>query len=145
MDYQENDRARAERATDGFIKIMTLKGGKVLGATIVATGTYPDMGLGDCPENQDRSYRFLDRGLPDAWRNRQTGRRVILHGQVIQPAYAQNRPLPHLLRVSCAPQVMLADIYLSTDIHSRWVARTASQQRVSLASVALRALSFISE
>ena len=33
--YQENDRARAERATDGFIKIMTLKGGKVLGATIV--------------------------------------------------------------------------------------------------------------
>ena len=33
--YQENDRARAERATDGFIKIMALKNGKVLGATIV--------------------------------------------------------------------------------------------------------------
>ncbi|WP_193173940.1 dihydrolipoyl dehydrogenase family protein [Nisaea nitritireducens] len=33
--YQENDRARAERVTDGFIKVMTLKNGKVLGATIV--------------------------------------------------------------------------------------------------------------
>lgn len=33
--YQENDRARAERATDGFIKVMTLKNGRVLGATIV--------------------------------------------------------------------------------------------------------------
>lgn len=33
--YQENDRARAERATEGFIKVMTLKNGKVLGATIV--------------------------------------------------------------------------------------------------------------
>ena len=33
--YQENDRARAERATDGFIKLMVLKNGRVLGATIV--------------------------------------------------------------------------------------------------------------
>lgn len=33
--YQENDRARAERATDGFIKVMVLKNGRVLGATIV--------------------------------------------------------------------------------------------------------------
>ncbi len=36
--YQENDRARAERTTDGFIKVMTLKNGKVLGATIVGKG-----------------------------------------------------------------------------------------------------------
>lgn len=36
--YQENDRARAERVTDGFIKVMVLKNGKVLGATIVGKG-----------------------------------------------------------------------------------------------------------
>ncbi|WP_420403144.1 dihydrolipoyl dehydrogenase family protein [Nisaea sp.] len=33
--YQENDRARAERATAGFIKVVALKNGRVLGATIV--------------------------------------------------------------------------------------------------------------
>ncbi|UUX51994.1 FAD-dependent oxidoreductase [Nisaea acidiphila] len=33
--YQENDRARAERATEGFIKVIALKNGRVLGATIV--------------------------------------------------------------------------------------------------------------
>jgi len=31
----ENDRAQAERATEGFIKVVTAKGGKILGATIV--------------------------------------------------------------------------------------------------------------
>lgn len=34
-DYRENDRARAERATDGFIKIVADRKGRVLGATIV--------------------------------------------------------------------------------------------------------------
>ncbi|MBO6562148.1 MAG: FAD-dependent oxidoreductase [Nisaea sp.] len=33
--YQENDRARAERATEGFIKLIVLKNGRVIGATIV--------------------------------------------------------------------------------------------------------------
>ena len=32
----ENDRAQAERATEGFIKVVTGKGGRILGATIVA-------------------------------------------------------------------------------------------------------------
>lgn len=32
--YSENDRAQAERATDGFIKVITAKSGKILGATI---------------------------------------------------------------------------------------------------------------
>ncbi len=34
FDYAENDRARAERETDGFIKVMTVKG-RPIGATIV--------------------------------------------------------------------------------------------------------------
>jgi pyruvate/2-oxoglutarate dehydrogenase complex dihydrolipoamide dehydrogenase (E3) component len=33
--YEENDRARAERATEGFIKLIVLKNGRVIGATIV--------------------------------------------------------------------------------------------------------------
>jgi len=33
--YAENDRAQAERATDGFVKVITTKSGKVLGASIV--------------------------------------------------------------------------------------------------------------
>ncbi|MCH9764816.1 MAG: FAD-dependent oxidoreductase [Alphaproteobacteria bacterium] len=33
--YHENDRAQAERATHGHIKVITGKGGKILGATIV--------------------------------------------------------------------------------------------------------------
>lgn len=32
----ENDRAQAERRTEGFIKLILASGGKVLGATIVA-------------------------------------------------------------------------------------------------------------
>ncbi|HYW60219.1 MAG TPA: dihydrolipoamide dehydrogenase, partial [Xanthobacteraceae bacterium] len=33
--YHENDRAQAERATDGHIKVITTSRGRVLGATIV--------------------------------------------------------------------------------------------------------------
>ena len=33
--YSENDRAQAERATDGFVKVITTKRGKVLGASMV--------------------------------------------------------------------------------------------------------------
>jgi pyruvate/2-oxoglutarate dehydrogenase complex dihydrolipoamide dehydrogenase (E3) component len=33
--YVENDRAQAERKTNGFIKVITTKKGKILGATIV--------------------------------------------------------------------------------------------------------------
>lgn len=33
--YQENDRAQAERATQGFIKVMTTKRGRIVGASIV--------------------------------------------------------------------------------------------------------------
>ena len=36
----ENDRAQTEKATDGLVKIVTDKGGRILGATIVA----PDAG-----------------------------------------------------------------------------------------------------
>ncbi len=35
FDYADNDRARAERATNGFIKVITKPNGHVLGATIV--------------------------------------------------------------------------------------------------------------
>ena len=35
FDYQENDRARAERVTHGFVKVSLGKGGKILGASIV--------------------------------------------------------------------------------------------------------------
>ncbi len=33
--FEDNDRARAERATDGFIKVVVGRNGRVLGATIV--------------------------------------------------------------------------------------------------------------
>ena len=33
--YAENDRARAERQTDGFIKVVTRRNGRILGASIV--------------------------------------------------------------------------------------------------------------
>jgi pyruvate/2-oxoglutarate dehydrogenase complex dihydrolipoamide dehydrogenase (E3) component len=33
--YHENDRAQAERATNGHIKVVTTRGGRILGATIV--------------------------------------------------------------------------------------------------------------
>lgn len=36
--FEENDRARAERRTDGLLKLVTAKNGKVLGATIVGQG-----------------------------------------------------------------------------------------------------------
>lgn len=35
FDYAENDRARAERLTDGHVKVVVLKNGKILGAGIV--------------------------------------------------------------------------------------------------------------
>ena len=33
--FAENDRARAERATEGFVKVVTGKRGRILGATLV--------------------------------------------------------------------------------------------------------------
>lgn len=36
--YLENDRSRAERRTDGLIKLITLKNGKILGCTILGPG-----------------------------------------------------------------------------------------------------------
>jgi pyruvate/2-oxoglutarate dehydrogenase complex dihydrolipoamide dehydrogenase (E3) component len=36
--YHENDRAQAERETKGYIKVVTTKRGRILGATIVGTG-----------------------------------------------------------------------------------------------------------
>ncbi len=33
--YNENDRAQAERVTDGFLKVITTRGGRILGASIV--------------------------------------------------------------------------------------------------------------
>ena len=33
--YHENDRAQAERETDGHIKVITSRSGRILGATIV--------------------------------------------------------------------------------------------------------------
>ena len=36
--YHENDRAQAERETHGHIKVVTAKGGRILGATIVGVG-----------------------------------------------------------------------------------------------------------
>src|SRR5262249_35824415 len=35
--YHENDRAQAERETQGHIKVVTAKNGRILGATIVGT------------------------------------------------------------------------------------------------------------
>ena len=36
--FDENDRARAEKRTDGFLKVVTTKSGKILGASIVGKG-----------------------------------------------------------------------------------------------------------
>lgn len=36
--FRDNDRAQTERATEGFLKVMTTKRGRVLGATIVGQG-----------------------------------------------------------------------------------------------------------
>ena len=36
--YLENDRARAERRTDGLIKLITLRNGRILGCTILGPG-----------------------------------------------------------------------------------------------------------
>ena len=36
--FHENDRAQAERATDGHIKVITTRNGRILGATIVGAG-----------------------------------------------------------------------------------------------------------
>jgi pyruvate/2-oxoglutarate dehydrogenase complex dihydrolipoamide dehydrogenase (E3) component len=36
--FHENDRAQAERATNGHIKVITTRNGRILGATIVGTG-----------------------------------------------------------------------------------------------------------
>ncbi|NWG91077.1 MAG: FAD-dependent oxidoreductase [Parvularculaceae bacterium] len=41
----ENDRAQAERATDGFLKVVTRKNGTVLGATIVSDDAGEQIGL----------------------------------------------------------------------------------------------------
>jgi pyruvate/2-oxoglutarate dehydrogenase complex dihydrolipoamide dehydrogenase (E3) component len=41
----ENDRAQAERATDGFLKVVTRKNGAVLGATIVSDDAGEQIGL----------------------------------------------------------------------------------------------------
>ncbi|MEM9169470.1 MAG: FAD-dependent oxidoreductase [Pseudomonadota bacterium] len=38
FDYAENDRARAERRTEGFVKIITRKNGAILGAVVVGAG-----------------------------------------------------------------------------------------------------------
>jgi pyruvate/2-oxoglutarate dehydrogenase complex dihydrolipoamide dehydrogenase (E3) component len=37
-DFDDNDRAQTERATEGFCKLIIGKGGKILGATIVGEG-----------------------------------------------------------------------------------------------------------
>jgi pyruvate/2-oxoglutarate dehydrogenase complex dihydrolipoamide dehydrogenase (E3) component len=41
----ENDRAQAERATEGFLKVVTRKNGAVLGATIVSDDAGEQIGL----------------------------------------------------------------------------------------------------
>lgn len=44
-DYAENDRARAERATEGFVKVMVGPRGRILGATIVGAQAGELIGL----------------------------------------------------------------------------------------------------
>ena len=43
--FEENDRARATRETEGFIKAVVGKGGRILGATIVGEGAGEEIGL----------------------------------------------------------------------------------------------------
>lgn len=44
-DFANNDRAQAERATEGFIKVFLAKNGRILGATIVGEGAGDEIGL----------------------------------------------------------------------------------------------------
>ena len=44
-DFSENDRAQSERRTDGFMKVMTAKNGRVLGASIVGSGAGEMIGI----------------------------------------------------------------------------------------------------
>ncbi|MCB2112823.1 MAG: FAD-dependent oxidoreductase [Parvularculaceae bacterium] len=44
-DFADNDRARAERQTDGFLKAVIAENGRILGATIVGEGAGEEIGL----------------------------------------------------------------------------------------------------
>ena len=83
----ENDRAQAERRTEGLVKLVTTRRGRVLGAGILAPHAGEMIGLwtlGDRPAHAAVGAGRADRALSDAGRGRQAGRRNVLYGAAVR-------------------------------------------------------------
>ena len=79
--YHENDRAQAERATDGHIKVVTDKKGRILGATIVGVHAGELIQMWSLAISQGlkiKAMTGLDLALSDARRDQQAGRLPLL-------------------------------------------------------------------
>ena len=85
--FEENDRAQAERETEGFIKVVTSKRGRILGATIVgshAGDLLMPWIMAVTAETEDQRHRQSDRALSDRQRGFQKGSRQLLHRRSVQ-------------------------------------------------------------
>ena len=94
--FAENDRAQAERETDGFVKVIITPKGRVLARRSLARmlGAYSNLGLGHHAEDQDWGHRIDDRALSDTGRGQQAGRRQLVYAKAVQRADPEDRSIP---------------------------------------------------
>ena len=101
--YHENDRAQTERATEGFIKVVTNARGKILGASIVGehAGELIQMwSLAVIARPRHQGHDAMDLALSDLFRDQQArGLRILCHGSR-QPAGPQGGGLAGQARMS---------------------------------------------
>ena len=101
---EANDRAQAERRTEGLVKAVIGKGGRVLGATIVAPGA-GELILPWVLAVEQRmkvGASSLCRGpVPDPFGGDEAGRRPVLRAAAVQPLHQARRPLPRPVRLTC--------------------------------------------
>ena len=86
--YHENDRAQTERATEGFIKVVTDAKGKILGASIVGehAGELIQMwSLGRIARARHQGHDAMDFALSDVFRDQQAGGLRLLCDRRGQP------------------------------------------------------------
>ena len=86
--FQDNDRARTERRTEGLIKVVTGRRGRILGASIVgahAGELILPWVLAIRQKLEDRRDGRADRALSDARRGQQASGRQLLRAQAVRP------------------------------------------------------------
>ena len=88
--FEENDRAIAEGATAGLVKVVATKRGRVLGASIVgkhAGELIPAVGARGAVPDRGQQDRAGDRALSDHERGERESRRQLPRADAVQPAH----------------------------------------------------------